>query len=112
MIEKKEYKTSELLRRFVPYYRPYRKTMVLDLFCAALTTLCDLVLPLIVRYITNVGSNDLASLTIAIVVKLVIAAVAAEGLLDTLFSTRMTVPVWALSSPGSGAPAYSLIHRT
>ena len=27
--------------------------MVLDLFCAALTTLCELILPLIVREITD-----------------------------------------------------------
>ena len=29
--------------------------MFIDLFCAALTTVCELVLPLIMRYITNVG---------------------------------------------------------
>ncbi len=63
MIEKKEYKTSELLRRFVPYYRPYRKTMVLDLFCAALTTICELVLPLIMRYITNEALAETVTLS-------------------------------------------------
>ena len=44
--------------------------MVFDLFCAALTCLCDLVLPLILRYITNTAVNDLAALTVGIVVKL------------------------------------------
>ena len=38
-------KTSELVRRFLPYFRPYRGMLALDLFCATLTTLCDLVLP-------------------------------------------------------------------
>ena len=40
----------------------------MDLFCAALTTVCELVLPLILRYITNIGMNDLASLTVQTIV--------------------------------------------
>ena len=40
--------TSVLVRRFLPYFRKYRKTMAFDLCCAALTTVCELVLPLIV----------------------------------------------------------------
>ena len=57
-------KTSVLLKRFLPYYRPYAKIMAMDLFCAALTTVCELVLPLILRYVTGVGMNDLSSLTV------------------------------------------------
>ena len=33
----------------------YEGTLCMDLFCAALTTICELVLPLIMRYITNEG---------------------------------------------------------
>ena len=40
----------------------------MDLFCAALTTVCELVLPLILRYITNLGMNDLSSLTMRTIV--------------------------------------------
>lgn len=40
-------KSSTLVRRFLPYYRKYGKTVAIDLFCAALTTVCELVLPLI-----------------------------------------------------------------
>ena len=40
--------TSVLVRRFLPYFRKYRKTMAFDLCCAALTSVCELVLPLIV----------------------------------------------------------------
>ena len=47
-------KTGMLLKRFIPYYRKYVWIMALDLFCAALTTVCELVLPMILRYITNV----------------------------------------------------------
>ena len=40
-------KSSTLVRRFLPYYKKYGKTVAIDLFCAALTTVCELVLPLI-----------------------------------------------------------------
>lgn len=56
-------RTGQLLRRFIPYYRKYLWIMVMDLFCAALTTVCEMVLPLILRYITNVGMSDLSALT-------------------------------------------------
>lgn len=36
----------------------------MDLFCAAMTTVCELVLPLIMRYITNEGLRDLAALSV------------------------------------------------
>lgn len=62
--ETKQYSTKELLGRFVPYFKKYRGTLVLDLFCAAMTTVCELVLPLIMRYITNEGIRDLASLSV------------------------------------------------
>ena len=63
-------KTSVLLKRFLPYYGPYKKIMVFDLFCAALTIICEMVLPLILRYITNQGLQNLAALTIRLVVTL------------------------------------------
>ena len=56
-----------LIRRFLPYFKPYLGVLVLDLFCATLTTVCDLVLPLIVRYITDMGMNRLPELTLRIV---------------------------------------------
>ncbi len=62
-------KTSELVRRFLPYFRPYRGMLALDLFCATLTTLCDLVLPMIVRSITGLASGSAAALTVAYVLK-------------------------------------------
>lgn len=66
----RQYTTTELIRRFSPYFKKYKGTLFLDLFCAALTTVCELVLPLIMRYITNEGLNDLASLSIAVIGKL------------------------------------------
>ena len=62
--------TLRLFRYFMPYFKPRLPVLLLDLFCAALTTICDLVLPLIVRYITNMGATNLAGLTIATVLRL------------------------------------------
>ncbi|WP_300684633.1 ABC transporter ATP-binding protein [Acutalibacter sp. 1XD8-36] len=59
-----------LVRRFLPYFRKYVWVMVFDLFCAALTTVCELTLPLLMRYVTDMGINDLASLTLQIVIKI------------------------------------------
>lgn len=55
--------TGTLIKRFLPYFTKHRKTVVFDLFCAALTTVCELVLPLIVSEITGRGEADPASLT-------------------------------------------------
>ncbi len=62
-------KTSTLLRRFAPYFRKYIPVLLFDLFCASLTTLCDIVLPLIVRSITQLATTDLAALTAAYVLR-------------------------------------------
>ena len=70
MDESRTMQTTYLLKRFVPYYKKYRWILTLDLFCAALTTVCELALPLIVRYITDKGMNDLAGLTVQMVFRL------------------------------------------
>lgn len=70
MNTKKGMKAGKLLKGFLPYYGKYKKILILDLFCAALTTLGELVLPLILRFITNQGMQDVASLTTGLVVKI------------------------------------------
>lgn len=70
MSEKKGMRTRKLLKSFLPYYGKYKGILVFDLFCAALTTLGELVLPLMLRYITNQGMQDLAALTVSTVVKI------------------------------------------
>ncbi len=64
----KEYPTDALIRRFLPYFKPYRGTLYADLFCAALTTVCEIVLPLIIRKITNTALEDVALLTARMVI--------------------------------------------
>lgn len=60
-------KTSYLLKRFLPYFKKYRSVLFLDLFCALLTTVCDLVLPLIVRYLTDIGTSAPARLSVQLI---------------------------------------------
>ena len=59
-----------LFRRLAPYFKPYLGIMILDLCCAALTTVCDLALPLIIRRITGVVTSDAAALTLSLVLRL------------------------------------------
>ena len=69
MEEKRKLKSSALIKRFSPYYKKYWKTLCLDLFCASLTTVCEIVLPLIMREITDTAQSNLAALTISFVLK-------------------------------------------
>ncbi len=63
-------KKNSSLKRFIPYFYPYKHLLFLDLLCAALTTVCELVLPMILRYITNQGTEDLAALSVSTIGKL------------------------------------------
>ena len=63
MKEKSTHSNRALIHRFLPYFREFIGVVVLDLFCAALTTVCELVLPIMVRYITDAAMNDITKLT-------------------------------------------------
>ncbi len=56
-------KKKGLFRRFLPYYKTYKGIMIFDLICALFTTFCELILPLIARYITDRATTDISSLT-------------------------------------------------
>ena len=62
--------SGALIRRFLPYLANYKMVLCLDLFCAALTTLCDIVLPKIMSTITNSAMGVGITLTAGIVLKL------------------------------------------
>ncbi len=68
----KTYSTKELLKRFIPYLMKYKKILFFDLFCAALTTLCDIVLPRIMSNLTNTAMYEPLSLTVDLVAKMAI----------------------------------------
>ena len=67
---KQQMKMSTLIKRFLPYFKKYKWILIFDLICASLTTVCDLVFPLIVRNITDLAVSDPAALTIAFIVRL------------------------------------------
>lgn len=60
-------KTSYLIKRFLPYFKKYKGILAMDLFCAALTSICDLVLPMIVRYLTDIAATDVSQLTVRLI---------------------------------------------
>ncbi len=59
----------KLFKRFLPYYKKYKWILVFDLFCAALTTLCELVLPMIVREITDSATSTPMTLTVELIIR-------------------------------------------
>ena len=61
---------KKLLRRFLPYLMKYKGILFFDLFCAALTTLCDIVLPKIMGSLTDAASGQAAALTVQAVLRL------------------------------------------
>ena len=52
-MKKKTYSNKYLIKRFSPYYRPYKKILTVDLFSASLTTVSGLVLPILLSYLTD-----------------------------------------------------------
>lgn len=77
-----------LLRRFIPYFKPYMRILVFDLFCAALTTVCELVLPLLVRLITERAASAVETLTVQLIIS-VGAFYLVLRVIDTLASYYM-----------------------
>ena len=59
-----------MFRKFAKYYKPYVWVIIADLVCAALSTVCELVFPLIVRYITQTALTSGAELLLSTVLKL------------------------------------------
>ena len=72
MSEKTERQMSvrKLFSRFLPYFGRYKKALILDLICAALTTVCEIIFPLIIREITNRAMVSPETLTVPWVLKL------------------------------------------
>ncbi|MCD8367925.1 MAG: ABC transporter ATP-binding protein/permease [Clostridiales bacterium] len=52
-----------LMKRFLPYMARYKGVMAFDLFCASMTTLCDIVLPQIMSSLTNSATDPDVILT-------------------------------------------------
>ena len=67
---KRHTSSGVLIRSFLPYLAKYKRVLALDLFCAALTTLCDIVLPKIMSALTNAAMGTGLTLTVSIVLKM------------------------------------------
>lgn len=67
MVNQKTYPTFTLIKRFLPYFKPHVKTAAVDLLCAALTTVCEIVLPMIIRRITNTALESTALLSVKMI---------------------------------------------
>ncbi|MDY5731419.1 MAG: ABC transporter ATP-binding protein [Eubacteriales bacterium] len=52
-----------LIKRFLPYYKPHLKILVLDLLCAAFTAVSVLILPPIISKIVTIVQTDITQLT-------------------------------------------------
>ncbi len=68
MSKTKKRSSIGLIKKFLPYYKKYKWIMVADLFCASLTTVCELILPMIVRRITDAATAEVMSLTLNMIV--------------------------------------------
>ncbi len=59
-----------MFKRFSAYYKPYIFVIIIDLLCAALSTVCELVFPMIVREITNTAMSGGQALLLSTVLRL------------------------------------------
>lgn len=60
----------KLLKTFLKYYKPYVRILIFDLFCASLTTVCELVFPQLVSYITDTAINAPSLLQMSTIFKI------------------------------------------
>lgn len=67
-MENRTYSDKELIKKFIPYYKNYKDILAKDLFSAFLTTICELLLPIVLSILTDKASNN--SLTFEIIIKL------------------------------------------
>lgn len=63
-------KKGMLKKWFFPYFKKHKAVLALDLFCATLTTLCEIVLPMLVRKITSIATTDISKLTLELILSL------------------------------------------
>lgn len=61
-----------LIKSVIPYFKKYKNILFIDLLCAGLTTASEMVLPLILRYMTNMGIADAGSLTLQLITRIAV----------------------------------------
>ena len=88
-MQETKYKNKYLIKRFLPYYKPYKKILTADLIASALTTVSGLVLPILLSYLTDWAQMGLLDAPRVLKVGLVFAAtklveIAARYLMQSL----------------------------
>ncbi len=81
-------KNKYLLKRFLPYYSKYKKIMIFDLICASVTTVCELILPMIAKLITGTATDAPENLTLKLILTVGIGYMALR-VIDTLANYYM-----------------------
>ncbi|SFE21949.1 ABC transporter ATP-binding protein [Peptostreptococcus sp. D1] len=81
-----------LIKSVWPYFKRYKSILIIDLFCAALTTASEMVLPLILRYIANIGMVDTSSISVQIIIRL--------GLIFVIIKIIELIAVYYMASIG------------
>lgn len=61
-----------LIKSVIPYFKKYKNILFIYLLCAGLTTASEMVLPLILRYMTNIGIADASSLTLQLITRIAV----------------------------------------
>lgn len=70
----------ELIKGFFPYLKEHIPTLTMVLLCTAFSAACEIVLPLIVREITNTATSSLAALTLQKIVKVCLFYIVLRGI--------------------------------
>src|SRR5699024_6732291 len=60
----------KLIKSVAPYFKRYKNILILDLICAGLTTASEMILPLILRKITNLGMVGGSALSLELIVRM------------------------------------------
>ena len=81
-------KNKHLLKRFLPYYAKYKNIMFLDLICASVTTICELLLPMIAKHITGTATDAPENLTVRLILTVGIGYMVLR-IIDTLANYYM-----------------------
>lgn len=69
-----------MIRKFLPYYKPYKKLFIIDMICAFAASMCDLIYPIITRTIMDdVVPNRKFSMLITFAVVLVVIFIMKAG---------------------------------
>lgn len=68
------------IRHILPYFKNYKHILFLDLLCAGLTTAAEIILPLILRHLSNLAALDIGAITAGLVTRLALFYLAVKAI--------------------------------